>query len=103
PTSAVTETYSLSLHDALPILNEKARLRFKILPRSMGLELAIPAISRSEGPSAACGIIWHRSGNASPHITYGTAACYCLTAEAPRDRKSTRLNSSHGSISSAVF
>src|SRR5438445_1393697 len=37
-------------------------------------------------PSTACGIIWHRFGNASPHITDGTTACYCLTAEAPRSR-----------------
>src|SRR5438309_2910792 len=65
--TATTEIYTLSLHDALPIL------------------LDIAAIS---------------------HVVF--AAAFALTfsadlARADEDRKSTRLNSSHSSISYAVF
>src|SRR3989337_4041812 len=58
--TATTEIYTLSLHDALPIL------------------------PRTAAPEDRGG-----SGAAAPHRTL--------------DRKSTRLNSSHGSISYAVF
>src|SRR6266542_4025658 len=59
--TATTEIYTLSLHDALPILR-----RLRLAP-----------------------------GQLSPHCQGQTWA--------PEDRKSTRLNSSHGSISYAVF
>src|SRR5262245_66321395 len=59
---ATTEIYTLSLHDALPILPER-----RLLPR-------------------AC-----------------TTAAGRIPAAADRDRKSTRLNSSHLGISYAVF
>src|SRR5215216_1366512 len=60
--TATTEIYTLSLHDALPILRHCA--------------------------SSSCGWMWCR-------------APFCLPL--PRDRKSTRLNSSHQIISYAVF
>src|SRR2546422_1356339 len=61
--TATTEIYTLSLHDALPILNAR-------------------------GIAAATG--WIGSG-------------VCGAISSALDRKSTRLNSSHGYISYAVF
>src|SRR3989337_3150658 len=58
--TATTEIYTLSLHDALPILNVRPMLE--------------TILTSTGGPPAVWG-----------------------------DRKSTRLNSSHGSISYAVF
>src|SRR5258708_27894012 len=67
--TATTEIYTLSLHDALPIL------------ASMGATFSMRSICL-------------------------TRLCACLALEAlalKRDRKSTRLNSSHQIISYAVF
>src|SRR5438067_13775771 len=80
--TATTEIYTLSLHDALPISwmidrFGSTEVKAKYLPSMIGME---------------------RMGS------------YCLTepssgsdAAALKDRKSTRLNSSHVSISYAVF
>src|SRR2546422_3949335 len=73
--TATTEIYTLSLHDALPI---------------------------SKGFST-------RRGTASPSAPASSRSCSLRNAGRPgrvtsaRDRKSTRLNSSHGYISYAVF
>src|SRR5688572_31021720 len=80
---APTEIYTLSLHDALPIS------RARRSPRSM------PGTSRAFGasgpPSGAC-------------IRSSTASCLQGSRRPrERDRKSTRLNSSHSQISYAVF
>src|SRR5438445_13186967 len=64
--TATTEIYTLSLHDALPILQQHA-------PPS-----AFPAPRDSRAPQ-------------------------CKGSPRRRDRKSTRLNSSHANISYAVF
>src|SRR5438067_8407554 len=72
-----TEIYSLSLHDALPILGRRSR------PELRGQEHPLPAGgtgSRIRGAVAPAG-----------------RGCSCP------DRKSTRLNSSHVSSSYAVF
>src|SRR5438128_8586298 len=63
--TATTEIYTLSLHDALPILVQQPR---------------------------------HDAHRQSDHPVPHDRRC-----PAQRDRKSTRLNSSHGSISYAVF
>src|SRR2546422_11285554 len=72
--TATTEIYTLSLHDALPIWFERVSA-----PRELP---AVPA----DGPEPTRGARPHRArpGHRS-------------------DRKSTRLNSSHGYISYAVF
>src|SRR2546427_8729945 len=71
--TATTEIYTLSLHDALPISGEPARVR----PLSSGRHRAPDAgRARARGPVRSPG---------------------------GRDRKSTRLNSSHSQISYAVF
>src|SRR5271167_5170293 len=66
--TATTEIYTLSLHDALPI----------ILQSDDGHILGAARLDDTPGPAAAL-------------------------RPAPEDRKSTRLNSSHVSISYAVF
>src|SRR2546422_7190033 len=75
--TATTEIYTLSLHDALPI---SARVS-------------------QAGHSPDGGRLLHAPGGAhlcAHHLPDSVAA-------ARRDRKSTRLNSSHGYISYAVF
>src|SRR3712207_7435723 len=78
--TATTEIYTLSLHDALPIW----------VGRSAALLLSR---TRSEH-NAPCGPMGRqtRSRIVAPSCFYPT-----------RDRKSTRLNSSHANISYAVF
>src|SRR5207245_9594264 len=76
-----TELYTLSLHDALPI-----SLRHQQAAR----ELRGPA-------DAAIGEL-RRRARGFPQRISGLRARLALA-----DRKSTRLNSSHGSISYAVF
>src|SRR5256885_8590073 len=74
--TATTEIYTLSLHDALPILaDEKA---FKVLVNDAARERAAAVIS-AESAGALIG------------------------EKFDKDRKSTRLNSSHLVISYAVF
>src|SRR3712207_7787018 len=74
---ATTEIYTLSLHDALPICAGRRRRPGGVL---------VPAAA---GPPAAGG--GQRDGVRRPGAAGG------------RDRKSTRLNSSHANISYAVF
>src|SRR2546430_13267368 len=85
--TATTEIYTLSLHDALPICNVGyvaatgcRRAGIHRLPPSESLARILQAIA----------------GIAQPDRRW------CLRA-ASRDRKSTRLNSSHSQISYAVF
>src|SRR3712207_7403111 len=82
--TATTEIYTLSLHDALPICRAQEDRRGQLLHRRQ----AYQSRSRKRGPSEC------RQHDPADH----------LTAAAPeRDRKSTRLNSSHANISYAVF
>src|SRR2546429_2624425 len=78
--TATTEIYTLSLHDALPISVFDRTALVESLEQ-VGLVLEA----------------WH-DGPAPPERG---AAINFITG--PRDRKSTRLNSSHGYISYAVF
>src|SRR3712207_7944308 len=76
--TATTEIYTLSLHDALPILPK-------------GHALSLPK-GRVLSPSKGCApSAWRRQRSSA-------SAGSCRT-----DRKSTRLNSSHANISYAVF
>src|SRR2546422_4486421 len=74
--TATTEIYTLSLHDALPILVEL--LVDRVIVRDGEVEIRYVIPTSSEGPHARF--------------------CHLRL-----DRKSTRLNSSHGYISYAVF
>src|SRR5207245_9186654 len=84
-----TDTYTLSLHDALPIYaahRQDARLR-----ESDGRASAAPRRGRPPAARRQGGVpdVFRRGRPGDPHTG--------------PDRKSTRLNSSHGSISYAVF
>src|SRR5687768_18270155 len=88
--TATTEIYTLSLHDALPILARRGR------PGAWG-DLRHPAPRR-----AGSARIRHRSRIQPDRESHEPAAA----GDDPlvgADRKSTRLNSSHGYISYAVF
>src|SRR5256885_11025424 len=75
--TATTEIYTLSLHDALPICQRRARDR---AAEDLGHGL----------PGAVAAALAHHGGQRA-------------AAAGDRDRKSTRLNSSHLVISYAVF
>src|SRR3712207_7106320 len=83
--TATTEIYTLSLHDALPISGPRRRSRGGRAgghPRGARGRARL----RLEGRDAGGVLVVHREG-----------------AALARDRKSTRLNSSHANISYAVF
>src|SRR3712207_7126399 len=83
--TATTEIYTLSLHDALPIssaVEELLQHRYEYLGRHHVL-LAL----QDHAASVRQGV-----GDLLTHADHP-----------PRDRKSTRLNSSHANISYAVF
>src|SRR5438874_10066734 len=79
--SATTEIYTLSLHDALPIFPAAAAV-----PLKSAVDVAQNGPIMENADSSA------RLRNA-----------VCGTVEVAKDRKSTRLNSSHVEISYAVF
>src|SRR3712207_7291359 len=80
--TATTEIYTLSLHDALPICTGRS---------GAGWGGGGPRARRGPGPSASPRLRGRSHRNPSRSL--------CR----PRDRKSTRLNSSHANISYAVF
>src|SRR5689334_23527135 len=82
--TAPTEIYTLSLHDALPISDRRGG-------------------NARDGSSASSR--GRRAGLRGPTHDDGRTGDHCRSDPRPlvRDRKSTRLNSSHSSISYAVF
>src|SRR5438034_6037436 len=81
---APTEIYTLSLHDALPILGAPG------LEEAAALRSALEKLERVLGPDLLEGLTGRVEVGAGAH-------------GARKDRKSTRLNSSHTVISYAVF
>src|SRR5207249_10017154 len=86
---ALTSPYTLSLHDALPISSGV----------STPIESLAARATQTSYPDSS-----HRSCSSDSILSRGEggSAASCATVSA-RDRKSTRLNSSHVSISYAVF
>src|SRR5207248_11355613 len=80
-TPPTTEIYTLSLHDALPICGDKPKTAHRVVSRAKKVA-AFFRISRSSRRT--------RNPEKSSHLLR-------------TDRKSTRLNSSHRTISYAVF
>src|SRR3712207_7915529 len=78
--TATTEIYTLSLHDALPIL---------CTPSCPATERGVARVTEEA-----------RAGEPDGS---GRRADRPVAQDGPRDRKSTRLNSSHANISYAVF
>src|SRR5947209_12898508 len=79
--TATTQIYTLSLHDALPISRTKSSVQHRPLEAT-----------RSNLPRAGSRV------PAEPPLV-----CHRDAVRAQKDRKSTRLNSSHANISYAVF
>src|SRR5207249_8315740 len=101
PHPPTTERYTLSLHDALPILigmRQDGGPDDRLVQRDRGVVLAdlvfvpddrhlgLPLLVQNQRPAKPVGLDPHRQ-----------------LQLVGRDRKSTRLNSSHVSISYAVF
>src|SRR2546422_11225955 len=84
--TATTEIYTLSLHDALPI-------------SATSLAIGLRSIGGSCQSSSPSTLLEKPSRR---HFPFIRPCCRCLRGSG-RDRKSTRLNSSHGYISYAVF
>src|SRR2546430_9874718 len=82
--TATTEIYTLSLHDALPICYYGGRSRSQSWLSRLRSALPAPTNGRS-----CCKML--------------DKLCSLGSALPNRDRKSTRLNSSHSQISYAVF
>src|SRR3712207_8760809 len=85
---ATTEIYTLSLHDALPISGEGA---------PTGLRRRAVALQHHPVSRHLVGDVLHRL---RPEVIKAERE---LAADLIKDRKSTRLNSSHANISYAVF
>src|SRR3712207_7205465 len=83
--TATTEIYTLSLHDALPILFENPAERAK----AIAAWTAISGLGVAIGPTAGGWLLEH----------FSWSSIFLVNL----DRKSTRLNSSHANISYAVF
>src|SRR3712207_9051181 len=82
--TATTEIYTLSLHDALPI----STARSTVLTVGSGETRRVGELPDSRG---------------HPHLRAAPGPHRRRAARRSRDRKSTRLNSSHANISYAVF
>src|SRR5438477_2577167 len=82
-----TEIYTLSLHDALPIF---AGDRSCLVVKERGIFGCV------RGQVSAVSWVYLSSAAGNRHLAF-------LGSSGQRDRKSTRLNSSHMSISYAVF
>src|SRR5690606_41508555 len=89
---ATTALYTLSLHDALPICQHAVRVRIPLLVRVRFQVRGAVTASLARGPDGGP----LRSAGRRPGDSGGTPP-------SARDRKSTRLNSSHVKISYAVF
>src|SRR5699024_11501230 len=87
-----TDIYTLSLHDALPIC-PAVHLRHKRFGLGSG---------HSRGHGSAGGLGAARTP-ATGAVGWGAGLLHRCPVETSTDRKSTRLNSSHVSISYAVF
>src|SRR5207249_10499658 len=98
-----TRTYPLSLHDALPISQETPEKFARFCERAMAhlgdlIPLACTLNEVNIGPLLTA----IRVEGAARSEPWFEAAARAVGSDSSRDRKSTRLNSSHVSISYAV-
>src|SRR5205814_3967067 len=95
--TATPAIYTLSLHDALPI--SPAPLK---LPRSRNRHRRTEKLRAA--PPRSCGAGWtHEEYALFPLSHLPRRSLFSSKNSAAKDRKSTRLNSSHLGISYAVF
>src|SRR3712207_8754492 len=90
--TATTEIYTLSLHDALPIS-----------PWCAGTPTWTSPSARCTTPSTSAPTRRRRSSTEGRDDEHAGEWARLQRRAARRDRKSTRLNSSHANISYAVF
>src|SRR5205814_8768190 len=90
---STTHISTLSLHDALPISHEHPRRLRRAVSWSSGFRSFSPARNILQAPSRQQSPSSYSSDRDSPPVK----------PQKSRDRKSTRLNSSHLGISYAVF
>src|SRR5205807_6192337 len=90
--TATTEIYPLSLHDALPISRDEPRQRRQLRQRKEP-KIDVRRTFAHDRDRAA-----HHAGRSQDQVVGGQQE-----PDQQRDRKSTRLNSSHLVISYAVF
>src|SRR5699024_12231785 len=98
---APTPILTLSLHDALPILRpfEKTTMNRYRNPHEKREKKRSTVIKQET--TGAQSAAW-QAGDKASHKKWGVGTVVAIRGEA-EDRKSTRLNSSHVSISYAVF
>src|SRR5207253_3847019 len=89
-----TQLYTLSLHDALPICSEAG---------AAGAMRNAAANIKTSGETMPNATNESTTGSAKPSIFVESRVSRHTSQAAIRDRKSTRLNSSHVAISYAVF
>src|SRR5690606_39723773 len=99
-TTATSDVYTLSLHDALPIYarHRSCHLRSRSLVADLMRRSAQPAKMANPGKMDNPGKMANPQAVDNPETVARPA-----TVPRPQDRKSTRLNSSHVKISYAVF
>src|SRR5205085_6305040 len=101
--TAITHIYTLSLHDALPISNVHSNDSVKAARKGIARHLTQSGAKvKFVDLPADCG----QNGVDDLLAAWGPARVLKLFEQAVsggRDRKSTRLNSSHSQISYAVF
>src|SRR5207245_10678169 len=102
PHTVTSTNYPLSLHDALPILEATAFESVMNFPRPVGREKDVGPVLRGNGAELGNGDLKIRQHLEQKSLELHVGAID-LVDQKYRDRKSTRLNSSHGSISYAVF
>src|SRR5437867_5823327 len=85
------DTYTLSLHDALPIY-----LGNLVEPGDVQLDVEVPGVGQDRA-------VLHRPEVLDPDHPAHAGRRHEQIAQRRQDRKSTRLNSSHRTISYAVF
>src|SRR3712207_8276503 len=102
--TATTEIYTLSLHDALPILLELMDCGLGALPGG-GAEVLTPRVHEELYKKKLDWRDWLETARVAHSVGLKSNATmlYGHIETLPEDRKSTRLNSSHANISYAVF
>src|SRR5439155_22432767 len=98
-----TQFYTLSLHDALPMLRAVAKESVFSQSRSYGFEVAMSRVDSEIASGRIPNLRASHSGTVSHACELTSKSVAILKwVRVDRDRKSTRLNSSHVAISYAV-
>src|SRR5206468_5370104 len=94
-----TQTYTLSLHDALPISDGETVEVWSWYPGRRA-DSGMTCIENGFAQPVQAQV---RTTSAEPVVSANSKTTECRPDVKERDRKSTRLNSSHDQISYAVF